>query len=166
MNHWPINDATAKLLEERMQANPPRLALDVGSGRSTVIMAQHAKQTFALEHVGVYCALTLAALKEAKVSAMLLRCAIRNYDTPAGELPWYDVHLPFPIDFALIDGPPQAIGREAGLHLIYPHLAKDWEIWLDDWDREHEQNCVRKWLEHYPMQIEELSPTLVKLIPE
>lgn len=145
-----------------MQAHPPKLALDVGSGRSTVIMAQYAERVIALEHEDRYFFQTGMLLVEADRRN-------RNYDLRCVPIiesdfgPWYDYDFKDAFDFVLIDGPPLKIGRQAGLHILWPHLAPDFEIWLDDWDRDHEKECVKNWQQHYPIKVEELSPTLVKI---
>lgn len=166
MNNWPINDDTAELLERRMQAHPPKLALDVGSGRSTVIMARYADQVIALEHDNQYVRETAETLMQSAQNQIwvVVYAPIKQFN--AG--PWYDHDLrqDGPFDFVLIDGPPLKIGRQAGLRILWPHLAPGFEIWLDDWDRDHEKECVRNWQQHYPIKVEELSPTLVKITRE
>lgn len=162
MNNWPINDATADLLEARMQANPPKCALDVGSGRSTVIMARYAERVIALEHEARYFWKTAQMLNVAlgiRDKCKLYQAPIRQFN----EGPWYDYDFQDTFDFVLIDGPPQKIGRQAGLPLIWPHLASGFEIWLDDWNRAHEKQCVKEWQKRFPIQIEELSSTLLKI---
>ena len=163
MNNWPINDDTAELLERRLQSNPPKMALDVGSGRSTVIMAHYAEFVIALEHNKRFFDQTAKMLEECDKYKWSLHL-VEITEFVAGH--WYDYdfdHTKQVFDFVLIDGPPQKIGRQAGLPLIWPHLAQDFEIWLDDWDRDHEKQCVKQWQAKYPIQIEELSPTLLKI---
>lgn len=164
MNNWPINDDTAELLERRMQAHPPKLALDVGSGRSTVIMAQYADQVVALEHETRYVLESARMLWETANNRdwVVAYAPIKQHN--AG--PWYDYDFKDTFDFVLIDGPPLKIGRQAALHILWPHLASDFELWLDDWDRDHEKECVKNWQQHYPIKVEELSPTLVKITRE
>lgn len=164
MNNWPINDATADLLEARMQANPPKCALDVGSGRSTVIMARYAERVIALEHENRYVRESVRLLWRwvADRHWRVFHAPIKQF--PFG--PWYDYAPKDMFDFVLIDGPPLKIGRQAGLHILWPHLAPDFEIWLDDWDRDHEKECVKNWQQYYPIKVEELSPTLVKITRE
>lgn len=162
VNNWPINDDTAELLERRLQANPPKMALDVGSGRSTVIMARYAERVIALEHEDRFFWQTRQALIDA---GPFYNCELWHSPITQHEAgPWYGFNFGEEVfDFVLIDGPPQKIGRQAGLPLIWPHLAQDFEIWLDDWDRDHEKQCVKEWTAKYPIQIEELSPTLLKI---
>lgn len=161
MNNWPINDDTAELLERRMQSNPPKCALDVGSGRSTVIMARYADRVIALEHENRYVQESVRLLWRwvADRHWAVIHAPIRQF--PFG--PWYDYDFQDTFDFVLIDGPPQRIGRQAGLPLIWPHLAEGFEIWLDDWNRAHEKQCVQEWQKRFPIQIEELSSTLLKI---
>jgi predicted O-methyltransferase YrrM len=163
VNNWPINDDTAELLERRMQSNPPKMALDVGSGRSTVIMAHYAEFVLALEHDKRFQEQTAAMLEGIdKYKWCVSLESIRTFDVGR----WYDYDFDVTrqvFDFVMIDGPPQKIGRQAGLPLIWPHLAQDFEIWLDDWDRDHEKQCVKEWQAKYPIQTEELSPTLLKI---
>ncbi|MCB0128928.1 MAG: hypothetical protein KDE58_41970, partial [Caldilineaceae bacterium] len=54
-----------------------------------------------------------------------------------------------PVDFVLADGPPERVGRAAILPALWEMLAADWELWLDDGCRAHEQACLAGWQQRY-----------------
>lgn len=168
-NYWPINDETAAILDQYLKLEPPTMALDVGAGRSTTIIARHATRTLGLEHNAKYGLQTRKQLTrlpvEIRRTVRLAVVPLVDIVTPDGPAVWYDINLPDGIDFALIDGPPLKHGRGGGLHRIWPHLADDWEIWVDDWNRDHEQTIVANWQRHYPIAVEDVSRTVARILP-
>jgi hypothetical protein len=58
-----------------------------------------------------------------------------------------------PYDFVLADGPPLAHGRAATLFALDGKLAPNWELWLDDAHRQHEQECLALWARHLPFSV-------------
>lgn len=93
-------------------------------------------------------------------------CRLREFHTFAGTFRWYDTDLPSGIDFALIDGPPGlTVGREAALFAFWPYLSPEWEIWLDDADRDHEKGCLMLWSRFFPFELDQISPSVVRLRP-
>lgn len=144
MVSWALKPETLKALDRALAILQPRLIVEAGSGESTIVLNSHA-HTISLEHSDLYAQSTLRMCRNAD----LRLCRITNYLTPEGLWPWYDETLPDGIDFALIDGPPSAIGRQAALFALWPHLSDKWEIWLDDYQREHEQECLKLWRRHF-----------------
>lgn len=149
---WTLPDDVLAALDFHLADLRPDITVEAGSGRSTAVMARHARHHVALEHLPVIARTTR---QQTASDTLDLRVVdLVKYDTPAGTFPWYDTDLPGPIDFALIDGPPgRKVGREAAGFAIVPLLAADGEIWLDDADRDHEQHCLALWTAHLPIVV-------------
>jgi hypothetical protein len=154
---WTITPALATALAERLDELRPARILEIGSGNSTVVLAAHAARSGArvttLEHDPGYLESTARLLV-----SMGLRDRVDLRLAPMGRLtgpdglraPWYEATLDEGYEFVFVDGPPQRIGREGVLFGVAPHLAPDWELWLDDGHREHELACLDRWRPFVP----------------
>ena len=142
---WALHRATAAEIQGRLAQLRPSVALESGSGSSTLLLAEHARatggQSVALEHQERYLAATRALLATHGLSG--------SVDLRLSQLdarPWYTSGVPDGIGWALIDGPPQATGgRAAALPALLPHMADGWEMWLDDGSRRSEREAALGW---------------------
>lgn len=152
MSVWALPDDVLAALDRRLAVLKPTLTVEAGSGRSTAVLARHARTHIALEHLPK---IAVATRSQAHHASLDLRVVdLVPYVTPAGTFRWYDTELPDQIEFALIDGPPgRKVGRESAGFAIVPQLAPDGEIWLDDANRDHEQHCLALWTEHLPIVV-------------
>jgi len=158
---WELRPESLALLDARLAELSPGLIVEAGSGESTRILSGHAP-TISLEHVARYAQRSRRLAPAAEVRL----CSIRPFHTPAGTFRWYDTQLPGRIDFALIDGPPLQIGREAAFLALAPYLTDGaWEVWLDDADRAHEQGCLTLWRRFHRFTVDYPAPTLARLRP-
>jgi hypothetical protein len=148
-----ISSQTAEFIIDFLREKKPKNILEFGSGTSTFIFADYAKSTGAkvtsLEHLKWAMDETLDLLGEYK-EYVDLRYAPINLDVSQE----YQSEIPLGIDFVLIDGPPayggiNHIGRESTLPQIYNYLDNNWNILIDDADRDHEKNCIKMWQEKY-----------------
>jgi hypothetical protein len=148
-----ISSETAEFIINFLREKRPKNILEFGSGTSTFIFADYAKNTGAkvtsLEHLKWAKEETLDLLGEYSQYVDLRHAPI---DLNIGQE--YQSEIPLGIDFVLIDGPPaygghNHIGREKTLPQVYNHLANSWDIFIDDADREHEKNCIKNWQEKY-----------------
>lgn len=145
---WALDDAGARLLASTLADRRPRTVVEAGSGSSTVLLAEYARDTGArvvtLEHQARFRDATLRLLADRDLEGFVdLRLAPLR-PSPAG--PWYDTALPDGIDLALVDGPPESTGgRAAALGELLPHLAADAVLLLDDADRRQEQAALEQW---------------------
>ena len=104
-----------------------------------------------LEHDRGYMESTLRLLEQHGLAAAV-EVRLAPIPPPGKGVQWYDTALDGPFDFVFMDGPPLKIGRDAGLFALHPQLSKDgWEMWLHDGNREHEQACVARWEEAFPV---------------
>lgn len=157
---WELRQETLALLDARLDVLKPRRILEAGSGRSTAILSRHA-ETISLEHIPKYA----EASRRLAPSAEVRLCQLRRFNTLGGSFRWYSTPMPEGIDFALIDGPPLSIGREAALFALWPHLSPGWEVWLDDADRPHEQECLEMWADYFRFDVQEVNGWTVRLNP-
>lgn len=154
---WAISRTLAVELAERLERRRPERILELGSGISTAVLAQYAARTSArvvtLEHQPAFVARTRRLLAALGLDGVVdLRLArLRPHACADGRRRrWYDASLEGSFDFVFVDGPPVATGRAAALFALDGRLAGDWELWLDDAKREHEQACLRLWAAHVP----------------
>jgi hypothetical protein len=155
---WELRAESLQALDQRLTVLQPSLIVEAGSGQSTVILSKHGR-TVSLEHLRKYARRS----KQLAPNAEIRLCPIKPFHTLVGNFRWYATTLPPGIDFALIDGPPMSVGREAALFALWPHLSKGWEIWLDDADRSHEQACLKLWSQYFPFHVEPINEWVVRL---
>lgn len=158
---WQLRQETLQLLDARLSELSPELIVEAGSGVSTELLSRHAR-TVSLEHLAEFAQRSRRLAPAAEIRL----CAIRPFDTEAGSYAWYDTQLPAGIDFVLVDGPPGlTIGRQAALFAVWPYLSEQWELWLDDTDRTHEQECLTIWRRHFPIETLEVSSSVTAVRP-
>ncbi len=153
---WAITSELAQALEARCRLNPPRRILELGSGNSTLVLARCARdlgfELVTLEHDPRFLERTAAALQNAGLqnACQLILAPLKPSPVPGNRSArWYSAPLSGSFDFIFADGPPGQVGRSAALFALQRHLAPEWELWLDDGEREHEQQCVRLWQSHF-----------------
>jgi predicted O-methyltransferase YrrM len=157
---WSLDRHTAHELSATLHHRQPRIVVEAGSGSSTVLLGEYAARTGAtvvsLEHSRVHHALTAQRLRERGLTdhVRLVLADLGNRDTLFGSMPWYRADLPTAIDFALIDGPPGTVGRSAAMPALWPSLAGEWRVWLDDAHRDGELSAVAVWAGAYPITVE------------
>lgn len=155
---WALDAYAAHELRAWLARELPRQVVEFGSGMSTVLLAEYARDTGAtitsFEHSTEYAGRTKEQLDARDLGGRvdLRLCSISDIDTPAGRLPWYRDDIPDRVDFALVDGPPgETIGRKAAFFALAPKLtAGRWEVWLDDALRPGEIAAVDLWRRHSP----------------
>jgi hypothetical protein len=153
---WSLDRKTAIELAAHLRHTQPANILECGSGYSTVVLAEYARDTGArvttLEHDPLWMSQTRGILIAQGLAEYVdLRVApLHRVELPDQTLGyWYNTELPDGIDFALIDGPPGKYGRHAAMHAIKPKLATTWEAWLDDANRPGEIEALGNWLTSY-----------------
>lgn len=148
---WSLDKAAALELAAAYRRDRPTLVVEAGSGLSTVVAGEYARDTgatvVALEHDATYADRTRRMLVDRGLDQYvdLRHAPLKDIDTATGSAPWYGTRLPDGIEFALIDGPPGTIGRRGAMYGLMPHLAGDWQVWLDDAGREAESAALVEW---------------------
>ncbi|WP_181785076.1 glycosyltransferase [Streptomyces phytophilus] len=145
---WALDQPGAQAVAKLLAEHSPQLVVEAGSGSSTVLLAEYARDrgatVISLEHQRRHRDATAKLLAGRGLAGYVdLRLApLRR--TPAG--PWYDTALPDGIGLALVDGPPEGDGgRAAALANLSPHLAADAVLLLDDAGRPGERAALTAW---------------------
>lgn len=162
---WSLRPRALGALARRLTELEPKVALEFGSGWSTVVMRRHCGHLVSLEHMPTFYSKTKAMLDENSAGELrLARIVYRS--TPAGELPVYETRMPENVEFVLIDGPPASIGRTGTLFQVWDSLAPNAVVWLDDYRRKAEQRALRQWRKHYEFEEVEAHENLLELRPK
>lgn len=162
---WALEKSFAGEIAQHLESQRPRRMLEIGSGSSTVLLAdyaaRHGASLVSLEHDPAFFDQTDALLRSfgLRDRVDLKLASLKPYRCPNGRrYPWYAVDLDGPFDFVLADGPPERFGRQAVVFALAPHLAEGWQLWLHDALRPHEQGCVALWRRYFSFD-ETLSST-------
>jgi hypothetical protein len=164
ISSWALPAPALEALEARLAELKPRLAVESGSGESTLVLARHAEKVVSFEHDHSWEKHVRRRFAEENLPishVSVIRTRIVSIDTPAGPLPWYNAPSPRGIDFALIDGPPCRIGRGAAGYRIIPNMNPDGEIWVDDYQHMDNHPCrvnrqwVDKWCAEFGWEVAE-----------
>jgi hypothetical protein len=161
---WALGARTINWLEQQIMQLRPQLALEFGSGASTLCLAQFLVDTHgpattlrvvSIDQDAAYAEETRELLRrnglEAYVTVMSTTVRMQEiegvvatcYDLPAA-LP--DVLAGRRADFALIDGPAAEAGARFGtLPLARPYLSPNASFVLDDGFRDGEIWVARRW---------------------
>ena len=160
---WAIAPQTAVLLWARIHKLKPRRILELGSGISTLLLAEYARNESAnvttLEHSTKYYKQTIEILSSFGVLDKVDLYASELVNVPCrGEKRqlWYQTRLGEKYDFIFIDGPPLRYGRSAALFQLFDHLAPNSVVWLHDANREHEQECLKMWHRYFDFHTESI----------
>ncbi|NYE60110.1 putative O-methyltransferase YrrM [Duganella sp. 1224] len=135
----------------------PLCVVECSSGTSTLVLARcmqlnGAGKVLSLEHDPHYAELTRQQLRHHGLQdwARVLDAPLVPHQLSGEPWPWYDIGaLPETgIDMLVIDGPPQftrALARYPAGPLLFPRLAVDAAIFLDDAARSDETAIVQRW---------------------
>lgn len=152
IDDWTISPDLQKYLREYLSHMRPKRLLDVGSGISTVLLAEYAATNDAhlisLEHDEKYGRRTSQMLQSRGLSDCVdLRIAPLKKITCKDDYsyPWYDTQVDGEFDFVFIDGPPERYGRQAAIFRVYPYLHDNSVVWVHDGHRQHERECLALW---------------------
>lgn len=154
LDDWAMHRGALAELDAFLVRECPEVIVETGSGVSTLLLARYARATGAtvvtLEHQSRYYDRTSQWLAEEGLREhvdLRYRALRQTVDGP-----WYATDLPDNIDFALVDGPPEATGgRKRVFYELYPNLRPDgrWHVWLDDAHRPAEAAAVAEWASNH-----------------
>ncbi len=152
-------------LWNHLHAARPRRILEMGSGRSTAMLALFARQQAAqgraaptvvsIDHDPEWLDRTAGLLAEFNAREFVRLVLLPLGRGPGGRRGGYRVDLPElrellgggAADFLLIDGPPGSCGRAETLPSVLPLLAEGADVFLDDAFREQERRALEDWAE-------------------
>ncbi len=161
----------AALLLNVIQEIKPNVVLELGSGLSTIIAGAILKKIGKGKLISIDQDLKYVGQTRTKINEHHLDEWVTLHHSPLKEYTidkvlteWYSpLQLqPESIDLVIIDGPAQLptsprATRSAALPLLFPYLAPQATLLLDDAKRDHEQETLQSWKHKFPeIQIEML----------
>lgn len=162
---WAASPDVLCLLVEAIRERPPTLAVECGSGASSVWLGLALRRfgggrLIALEHDVHYAEQSRLLVADHDLGDIVeVRLAPLRPWTPDGAAPgqpWYDLGSVtdlVDIDLIFVDGPPSATGPQARYPagpILLPRCSSRCVVVLDDAGRADEQAASDRWLEAYP----------------
>jgi methyltransferase family protein len=163
MGTWSMLPSTMNFIETEIRDHKPSVVLELGSGLSTICLAQYMRElhgdsdrvrVISLEQDRNVVERTVERLKalgtvrnvklfHAPVVPQTLEGAVSTcYSLPEEFLRLMDSLRP---DFAVIDGPAAEGGRFGTLPLVRPYLSPNTRFYLDDALRDSEIDIAERW---------------------
>ncbi|NJM91705.1 MAG: class I SAM-dependent methyltransferase [Rhodospirillaceae bacterium] len=163
---WAVSPDLLRHVAEHIRRHAPKTIVECGSGTSTVLMAHLLNalgqdgHIFAIEnHVPTIDAVRVQLRRhdlERFVTLVVAPLTERQYPGYETLFHWYDLGVdtvPVGIDLLIVDGPASTVNEcaryPAGPEL-FPKLARDAHVFVDDTNREEEQRMLRRWRKLYP----------------
>lgn len=173
---WAASPDVLLELHSCLMKKKPLIVVELGSGASSVVIADALKQNgvgrlISIDHDQYYADKTKQALREAGLENWVdLRIGgltawhgnHLNSDTADKPSLWYPQELfegITSIDLLWIDGPPGATclySRYPAVPALISRFSAEIEIWLDDSARAEEKRICEKWAEEYGLAFENL----------
>jgi predicted O-methyltransferase YrrM len=159
---WAGSPDFLSTLVREVQLSHPQIVVECSSGVSTVVLARALQlngrgHVFSLEHEALYAEKTRQELARHGLSdwATVIDAPLAPCATDLGEKPWYTTQaLPDQaIDMVVIDGPPETtapLARYPAGPILFPRLADQASVFLDDANRPAEREAVEHWLKRFP----------------
>jgi predicted O-methyltransferase YrrM len=155
-------DFLAELVRHALSAKP-RTVVECSSGTSTVVLARCMQmngggKVYSLEHDPVYARQTRDQLSRHGLSefAEVVDAPLQAMALDGADWTWYATGaLPasLEIDMIAIDGPPKTTGplaRYPAGPVLFPQLAPQAAVFLDDSDRPDETAILQRWRQEFP----------------
>lgn len=158
---WSLGEAAYQAILEDLQSIGARTLVEFGSGTSTLRLSLDLPGSTLLSIEGdeAFLAQTHGTLA-AHGGQATVDLSHRPLRWQRHGLSWFRSYAPGPfpehVDAVLIDGPPIATrrGREACLYQVFDRCHRGTRFYLDDYQREAEQQIVQNWLRAYPGALE------------
>jgi len=160
---WAASPDFLLLLAEHIIRQKPEIIVECSSGASTVVLAQTAKQNgtghvYSLEHDQHYAQQTRHELQKQGLEnwATVIDAPLSEQQFAEQAYSWYSVPTDIAakqIDMLVIDGPPahlNLLARYPAGRVLFPQLNKNAVVFLDDADRQDEQQIIKHWLAEFP----------------
>lgn len=159
---WSAAADFIELIVEYGLRHQPELIVECSSGLTTLVLARCCQlnqrgRVISLENGEPYAEQTRQQLHEFGLNdyAQVLHAPLKKITLAGIEYDWYDLQsLPaLSIEMLVIDGPPgfmQKNSRYPALPLLFPQLADQASVFLDDAVRDDEKELVAQWLLEYP----------------
>jgi predicted O-methyltransferase YrrM len=162
-DNWTMSPLMVSTLLKLLQNTKPNIVFELGSGISTILIAQKLKEIgngkiISLENGHEYAEITQDFVNQNYLSdyAQVIHSKLITYPTTIGPKDWYNIDnldQNTKIDLLIVDGPPGNIQKDSrypAIELLMDKLCDKCLIYIDDYNREDEKNLVNKWLDNYP----------------
>lgn len=165
MGAWAALPDFINLIMDSIIVSKPKVVVDCGSGVSSLMTASHLKKigegkVYSLEQDEFYYHKMKAMIQEYDLGDYLevIHAPLKEYDVGTEKYLWYSINdLPsdVAIDMIIVDGPPHFIGsgvvssRYPAIPLLHGQLSKEAIVWVDDYNREKDQEHVARWVQQY-----------------
>ena len=160
---WAVEPDFARIVLEEVSRRRPRVVVELGSGVSTLVIASVLRahgtgRLYSLDHEPAMADQTRALLAERGLDdhVELITAPLAPQAFGRDEVRWYDARkLPEdigPVDLVVVDGPPPVgpLSRWPALEVLYPKLAPDACVLLDDGRRRSERRTAVRWARSFP----------------
>lgn len=169
---WAASPDFLLILAKHALSKRPQTILECSSGASTIVLARCCElngsgHVYSLEHDPKYAEKSRKLVAEHGLDAWVtIIDAPLCPNSEAMGANWYSIKsipdtLP-PVDMLVIDGPPcttNPLARLPALQLLHFYLSPSASVFLDDANREGEQEAVRRWQALFPELILERPDT-------
>lgn len=171
---WATSPDVLLRLHAHIMATKPRMVVELGSGASTLVIADALRQNgvgklISFEHIDHYGSQTLGTLQAECLEDWvdlrigdLERWEGEHLNSEDAEKPsfWYPVMLlegVENVDLLWVDGPPGAtclFSRYPALPALADKLSSNAEVWIDDTIRQEEKDICEHWAKNYGFELE------------
>jgi predicted O-methyltransferase YrrM len=159
---WALTGDSAALLAREVMVRKPERVFELGSGASTLILGQILKRSGRGRVISVDHDPAWARQTREYAEFLGLQDVVSVVDAPLKDIVlgdetvrWYDISTRCletfgPIDFLIVDGPPQtkdvrAAARYPAFPLLRDRLSTHAVIFVDDADRKAESEMIERW---------------------
>lgn len=159
---WAASSDFITLIGETLMSHRPRHVMELGSGLSTVFLAEmlsaeSGARITSLDHDPLYAEQTRERLRIRGLDAhvQVVDAPLEPLELSQKPYHWYALPDNFecpPIDLLIVDGPPSAtcpMSRYPALPILAPFLAPQCIVLVDDADRPDEKRMVARWMEEF-----------------
>ena len=159
---WSAAADFLTLISDFCSNNKPETIVECSSGTSSLVLSRccqlnQSGHVYSLENGRQFVDQTQQQLNSFSLTGYgdVLHAPLKDVEIAGDVFQWYDLSgfSVTEIDVLSIDGPPgfiQKFSRYPALPLLYPLLAEQCVIFLDDAARDDEQIIVERWLKEYP----------------
>ncbi len=166
MRLWAASPDFLILAISLIKRHKPKVIFEVGSGVSTILNGYALRETgggtvISLEHEQEFAAVTSDNLTAHGLDdvARVVYAPLKPIKIGGQDRLWYDLSqiadIP-PIDFLIVDGPPEKTGelaRYPALPMLFDKLNDGAYILVDDFMRGDEHTMVNLWLDQYDLEV-------------
>jgi hypothetical protein len=162
---WAASPDFLRLVAEHILSAKPQTLVELGSGTSSIVIARTLElngtgHLYSYDHDPYFAEQTRQNLRRYGLSdwATVIDAPLRPYQINNHTWKWYSIPNWFDraIDLLIIDGPPEPTGplaRYPAGPILFPKLANNATVFLDDADRPDERKILEQWQLEFPLSV-------------